>query len=42
MKEESYLIGKTIKMRGPYSTISKNYKVVEPFTGSPKDNLKEK
>ena len=39
MKEESYLIGQIIKMRGPYSTISKNYKVVEPFTGSPKDNF---
>ena len=41
MKKESYLIGQTIKICGPYSTIPKNYKVVEPFTGSPKDNFEK-
>jgi hypothetical protein len=41
MKEESYLIGQTINMRGPYSTIPKNYKVVEPFIGNPKDNFEK-
>ena len=39
MKQESYLIGQTIRMRAPYSTTKKNYKVIEPFTGSPKENF---